>query len=286
MPRIFGHIDKVKIGATFDSRRELHESGVHRPLQAGISGSQNEGADSIVLSGGYIDDEDHGDVIIYTGQGGRDEQTERQVADQELTRGNKALAISFEQDLPIRVVRGAQHQSRFSPTSGYRYDGLYKITNYWKDIGEDGYRIWRYKLEKIDSAPIKQRDLEQSTVPDRTEVTVSRIDRNPAVSKKVKEIYDNHCQVCGLTIKTPLGFYSEAAHIKPLGRPHNGKDDLSNILCLCPNHHKMLDYHAFSIADDLSLLGIEGDLNVDKDHLIDKEYLNYHREHFFENSED
>ena len=37
---------------------------------------------SIVLSGDYVDDEDMGDVIIYTGEGGRDPNTGRQVADQ------------------------------------------------------------------------------------------------------------------------------------------------------------------------------------------------------------
>jgi len=47
---------------------------------------------SIVLSGGYVDDEDMGDVIIYTGEGGRDSNTGRQIADQQLALGNRALA--------------------------------------------------------------------------------------------------------------------------------------------------------------------------------------------------
>jgi putative restriction endonuclease len=34
---------------------------------------------SIVLSGGYVDDEDLGDMIIYTGEGGRDAATGRQI---------------------------------------------------------------------------------------------------------------------------------------------------------------------------------------------------------------
>jgi putative restriction endonuclease len=34
-----------------------------------------------VLSGGYVDDNDEGDVIIYTGQGGRDPATGRQIKD-------------------------------------------------------------------------------------------------------------------------------------------------------------------------------------------------------------
>jgi integrase len=43
---------------------------------AGISGGEREGADSIVVSGGYEDDEDYGDVIVYTGAGGNDPDRE------------------------------------------------------------------------------------------------------------------------------------------------------------------------------------------------------------------
>ena len=39
---------------------------------AGISGAERDGADSIVVSGGYEDDEDYGNVIVYTGAGGND----------------------------------------------------------------------------------------------------------------------------------------------------------------------------------------------------------------------
>ena len=81
MPRVFGAIAGVAEGAVFMSRAELSEAGVHRPLQAGISGSGNEGADSIVLSGSYEDDQDLGDEIIYTGHGGRDPEAGRQIAD-------------------------------------------------------------------------------------------------------------------------------------------------------------------------------------------------------------
>lgn len=60
--RKFVDILGVSEGDTFISRRELSKVGVHRPTQAGISGSQTEHADSVVLSGGY-DDKDLGDTI-------------------------------------------------------------------------------------------------------------------------------------------------------------------------------------------------------------------------------
>src|SRR5579859_690 len=127
MKRVFGDIPGYLPGTLFQSRQELAKAGIHRPLQAGISGSADEGADSIVLSGGYEDDLDLGDVIIYTGHGGRDQETGQQIGDQLLTRGNLALAYSCIHGLPVRIVRGANHRSPHAPSSGYRYDGLYQV---------------------------------------------------------------------------------------------------------------------------------------------------------------
>lgn len=119
--RIFGHIPGVNVGDEFLNRQVLASARVHCPTQAGISGSSKEGADSIVLSGGYEDDVDEGAEIIYTGAGGRDENTGIQNADQELTRVNLALAKNKLLGLPVRVIRGHQHKSPYSPSKGYQY---------------------------------------------------------------------------------------------------------------------------------------------------------------------
>jgi putative restriction endonuclease len=70
MPRIFGRIADVPPGSTWNTRLEVAAAGVHKPTMDGISGTDREGADSVVVSGGYEDDEDHGTEIIYTGTGG------------------------------------------------------------------------------------------------------------------------------------------------------------------------------------------------------------------------
>ncbi len=77
-------IDGIEPGTLFKGREELHDAGIHCGHMVGIAA---KGGDSIVLSGGYNDDEDEGDVIIYTREGGRDSATGRQVANQTLTRG-------------------------------------------------------------------------------------------------------------------------------------------------------------------------------------------------------
>jgi putative restriction endonuclease len=138
--RIFGEITGIHEGATFKSRITLSEAGIHRPTQAGISGSSKEGSDSIVISGGYEDDTDHGDEIIYTGHGGRDLNTGKQNANQHLDRGNKALAISCKNHLPVRVIRKTEY--------GYRYDGLYQVKEFWQAKGKSGYLVYRFRLTK------------------------------------------------------------------------------------------------------------------------------------------
>ena len=149
MSSLFGSIPFVQEGDCFENRITLSQSGVHAPTRSGISGSVSEGANSVVLSGEYEDDEDYGDVIVYVGQGGRSPTTGEQVADQTLTRGNRALAVSYERGLPVRVVRGPNPGSSFAPAEGYRYDGLYTVTDYWRAPGLRGFTVWKFRLEKI-----------------------------------------------------------------------------------------------------------------------------------------
>jgi predicted restriction endonuclease len=76
--------------------------------------------------------------------------------------------------------------------------------------------------------------------------------------------------VCGITILTKSGRYAEGAHIRPLGKPHDGDDNSDNLICLCPNHHVMFDKGTFSILDNFNLIGNEK-------HKLNKSNLEYHR---------
>ena len=149
--RIFGELPGVPEGTLFEDRTELSKAGVHRPRQAGICGGKGEGAESIVLSGGYEDDIDSGDVIVYTGHGGNIPRTATQYQDQELDRQNMALVISCKYRLPIRVVRGSKHRSDWSPETGYVYSGLYRVVRWWEQRGKSGFKVFRFELRKIGS---------------------------------------------------------------------------------------------------------------------------------------
>jgi putative restriction endonuclease len=277
-----GDLPGVLPGQVFPSRADLAAAGVHRATQAGITGVAGEGAESIVLLGGYPDDHDEGDVIVYTGHGGRDSASGRQIADQTFTRQNQALVTSSLNGLPVRVTRGAGHRSPHSPAAGYRYDGLYWVDSYWQEPGRDGYLICRFRLVK---SPEDRGDVSQSSLSNegpsgpalRSTSTIARIVRDTELGRRVKALYGHQCQVCRTVLECQGGHYAEAAHVRPLGRPHDGPDELSNLLCLCPNHHVLFDNGGFSIADDLSLLGTPGSLALHPRHTVKPEHLAYHR---------
>lgn len=290
-----GDVPGVEAGAWFEDRRALAAAGVHRPLQAGICGTAAGGAESVVLSGGYPDDWDGGDVIVYTGAGGQNADG-RHVYDQTLTRGNAALATSLRLGLPVRVVRGSGHGGPHAPEAGYRYDGLYRVADYWAEPsratpsqavpypaapGRDGPLVWRFRLERL-AGEAPGRVHEEPTLfgvahPERRLGLVSRVVRETAVTRSVKERHGFRCQVCGQAVETPAGPYAEAAHIRPLGRPHDGPDVPENVLCLCPNHHVAFDRWAFAVADSGALVGLPGRLRTARGHTPARVHLAYHR---------
>jgi len=275
--RIFGEIEGVEAGTEFASRYELAASGIHKPTQAGISGSNTAGADSIVVSGGYEDDEDYGDYLIYGGQVSNDPNTKRQIADAELNRGNLALVVSYNRGLPVRVTRGLGSKRRT-----YRYDGLYLVERWWADQGRSGFRIYCFALRKIDDKPIStpagELPLPFNREPERVKSYTTRTVRDTLVAERVKKKHDYVCQACSTRIERLGGAYAEGAYLRPLGRPHNGPDSADNILCLCPNCHVLFDSWAFTIEDDGTLTGaVEGSLNEADNHKLNRDYLAYHR---------
>lgn len=117
--------------------------------------------------------------------------------------------------------------------------------------------------------------------PGRTTTTISRIIRDTSKSNWVKKAHDYRCQICGLRIEGRAGPYAEGAHIQPLGAEHRGKDDVANILCLCPNHHVLLDLGAIAIGQGMEILGtgVSASLRTDAAHVIDSDCIRYHRQH-------
>ena len=289
---IFGNIENIEVGQIFENREVLSKARIHGPTMAGIWGRESEGACSIVLSGGYEDDIDELDYIFYTGQGGQDIPGGKQVADQEFVRGNKALMLSCKYSLPIRVTRG--HQIKNGPSKGYRYDGLYYVNKFERVKGKSGYYICRFHLGSEKQIDILEKEIKPNLKPDykrvdRAATTVSRIKRDVSLSENIKEIYRYKCQVCNVYLKTPYGAIAIGAHIKGLGKPHNGPDVIENMICLCPNHHEQFDDHGFYIdPETYEIKGLEGfegkKITLNKKHNIEKSFLKYHLKDYNRNN--
>ncbi|KAF7311260.1 Carboxymuconolactone decarboxylase [Mycena kentingensis (nom. inval.)] len=158
----YGNIKDVPVGTTFKDRAALAKAGVHRPLRAGIAPDSHTkaGVYSIVLNGGYEDDEDQGNFITYTGQGkGSKAATQpqdhgAQEGDQSWdTPGNKALKRSTETGRVVRVIRGSRSKSKFAPEVGFRYDGLYCAMNARRKIGKQGFKVCVVDLKRLPNQP-------------------------------------------------------------------------------------------------------------------------------------
>lgn len=156
--RIVGAIPGIEIGDVFFFRMELCVLGLHGQVQAGIdylpSNRSSNGepvATSIIVSGGYEDDEDSGYVVNYTGHGGQDKNG-RQCAHQKLEGGNLALERSMHYEVEVRVIRGFRYGGTNSGKI-YVYDGLYKVVETWFDVGKSGFGVYKFKLVRIENQP-------------------------------------------------------------------------------------------------------------------------------------
>ncbi|KAK9934254.1 hypothetical protein M0R45_021406 [Rubus argutus] len=150
----------VMVGETWRFRMECRQWGIHRSVVAGIFGQSKVGSQSVVLSGGYVDDEDHGEWFIYTGSGGRDlsgnkRTNNKQSKDQEFTNHNEALRLSCRKGYPVRVVRShKEKRSSYAPSEGVlRYDGVYRIEKCWRKKGTQGFKVCRYLFVRCDNEP-------------------------------------------------------------------------------------------------------------------------------------
>jgi putative restriction endonuclease len=296
----FGPIPDIEVGRRFRDRRSLRGRQVHREQQSGIVGTKKNGAESIVVSGGYPEDRDDWDIILYTGHGGQAENSTKQVADQTFTaRGNAALLQSMAEGDLVRVIRGTHRGAKYGPDEGFRYDGLFRVEDAsYGRTGDGNFRICQFRMVKdgysenldlVAKAPTEVELLGAeehagkplgNEKPGRRGVWSQRVVRSTAVAKKVKKIHQDRCQACGDQVVFGDQSYSEGAHVQALGTPHDGPDVEGNLLCLCPSCHVRFDLGALIIHDDHSLwLNGQpyGKLRTHPRHRVDPKYLAQHR---------
>ncbi|KAJ7034941.1 PUA-like domain-containing protein [Mycena alexandri] len=179
---VHGH-NGITVGANFASRHELWKAGVHGMSQAGIHGRDGIPAYSIVMSGRYADDLDDGETFVYSGEGGTSKIgptgkptfNGKQCANQEGSRGNRSLQLSAVKGkrAPVRVVRGHTLASRYAPEAGYRYDGLYEVTEVIYETGKSDFKTYQFKFKRLPGQPPLPNEVQEDG--DQNNITVAVI---------------------------------------------------------------------------------------------------------------
>ncbi|MCD9817680.1 HNH endonuclease [Bradyrhizobium japonicum] len=113
--------------------------------------------------------------------------------------------------------------------------------------------------------------------------------RNRKIASQLRLHYKHACMFCGVRLQVGEGrFYSEAAHVKPLGKPHDGPDKTDNLLVLCPNHHLQFDRGVLRLKVEGSKLRIVSIVPSDPlhnkliapSHALDTSCVNWHFDWF------
>lgn len=160
-------------------------------------------------------------------------------------------------------------QDKSSDSNGYRggKDLFYAVSGL--GAGVWGLRSFLKHTPKAIDLPMGVEE------PSRTKTSTYRVLRDTNLARQIKILHKNSCQLCGLKIELLNGeSYSEAHHIIPIGKPHNGPDTAGNIIVLCPNHHVMCDYGVIKLERD--------NINEQAGHNISQESISYHNEKVFD----
>ncbi|MEU6864099.1 YDG/SRA domain-containing protein [Streptomyces sp. NPDC046876] len=313
--RVVGHVEGIELGSVHRRRQNVFDARLHGDTQRGISKLKDADgeyvSDAIVLNGGYHDDDDNWHEIRYTGASPGSQKhpvTKDLLASQSWDYAdNAALKRSFERGYPVRILRGAKGDERYSPNDGYRYDGLYRITEARTAIsvtpgpGGEPIEICQFILvrcpeqdeqHELTTAERAVADLvaftDEEKFPQTRTAQIQRMVRDTAAARRIKDLYDGQCQTCGIRlVGANAKPYSQGAHLKPLAAPHKGPDVERNILCLCPNCHVRLDIGAISLDEDWSVIERIPDgasrttlprLTLHKNHGLHQAYAAYQRE--------
>ncbi|KAJ6797495.1 histone-lysine N-methyltransferase, H3 lysine-9 specific SUVH1-like [Iris pallida] len=155
-----GAVPGVEVGDMFYFRFEMLLVGLHSQVMAGIDrmtarfgNEEDTVAIGIVSAGGYENEEEDVDALIYSGQGGSSGRNDKKIFDdQKLERGNLALERSLHWANGIRVIRSAKDPSSLT-NKIYIYDGIYKVRESWVEKGKSGFNMFKFKLLREPGQP-------------------------------------------------------------------------------------------------------------------------------------
>lgn len=142
--RAYGH-NGCQVGDWYPFQIVALFRGAHGASQGGISGNKNTGAYSIVVSSQYDDlDHDRGDSLYYSGS-----DSHKPKRPSPASTGTLALHMSIATGNPVRVLRSHTGKTRFAPSEGLRYDGLYEVLEVRERVNNNGGKYEQFRLTRM-----------------------------------------------------------------------------------------------------------------------------------------
>jgi hypothetical protein len=120
---------------------------------------------------------------------------------------------------------------------------------------------------------------------DRRKTVIEQIIRRGENRRFLQTVYEGECQISGVKLIMPDGSFSvDCAHIRPLGIPHSGLDDVANMLSLSPTMHRLFDRGCIRIDPDTHTITLlhgnkvphRQKLLMSGKHVIHRGNLSYH----------
>lgn len=111
---------------------------VHDPFDENVQNGPF-GVTSVCTSSTNLnEDVDLGNSLTLTGQKYHDGKCEKD-----------PLIKNYESHIPLRLIRSYNLLNEFAPKTGYRYDGLYVVTNVWIGVNPDSTRCYKFALLRL-----------------------------------------------------------------------------------------------------------------------------------------
>ncbi|MCJ1313531.1 hypothetical protein MMC25_007210 [Agyrium rufum] len=116
-------------------------------LQAGICGTEKDGAFAVAVSGMYSSIDSDSQNSIWYSCPGSTKNTD--TLNPPVNSGTKAMRTSYIKHYVIRVIRSSGGRSKICPRVGFRYDGLYEIVEERRNTNNVGGAYTEFKLERL-----------------------------------------------------------------------------------------------------------------------------------------
>ncbi|KFK29661.1 hypothetical protein AALP_AA7G162400 [Arabis alpina] len=148
-----GPVPGVDVGDIFYCRGEMYVVGLHvATIDIEFMGIQENWvakalAICIVSSGKNVDEARDPASLVFKGYGGTAKYGDGP-SHQELDGLNLALDYAIQKNTVVRVVRSEEDQMRKNKKI-YIYDGLYLVTEKWREPGENGFMRYKFKLVRV-----------------------------------------------------------------------------------------------------------------------------------------